>query len=538
MQSFANAIIVLWGWRRFLVAFVGGALSALALPPFNAFPILFVTMPVLVWLIDGAIPPEGAGLLRRLRPAGWVGWSFGFGFFLAGLWWVGMSFLIDAGKFAPLLPLPVLAMPAGLALFWGVGAAVARLFWSDGWQRILVFAVAMSAAEWLRGHLFTGFPWNAIGYALAPAPVMMQSAALVGLWGLTLFAFLIFAAPAALVAVGSHHERGRGVFLAAILVLFAAHIGFGAWRLSASVDATVPGVRLRIVQPAVDQSEKWQAENANAIFARNLELSRSPTADGKDGMAGVTLLIWPETAIPFLLTERPDVLSAIGNLLPDGANLLTGVIRAEAPEAGEAATRYFNSVAVLGDDGEILTAYDKVDLVPFGEFLPFQTALESIGLNQVTELPGGFSAGQRRRTLTLPKAPPVGPLICYEVIFPGAAVDEDARPAWLLNITNDAWFGDTPGPRQHFAEARLRAVEEGLPLIRAANTGISAIIDANGRIRRSLGLSQSGVLDGELPRSLPPTLYARWGDRVFVALLLLVSLLRILIQFVLKPRRN
>src|SRR4029079_3210505 len=178
-------------------------------------------------------------------------------------------------------------------------------------------------------------------------------------------------------------------------------------------------------------------------------------------------------------------------------------------------TRYFNSVEVLGDDGAILSAYDKVDLVPFGEFLPFQDFLESLGLSQLTELPGGFSAGTRRRTLNLAAAPPVGPLICYEIIFPGAAVEADNRPGWLLNLTNDAWFGDTPGPRQHLAEARLRAVEEGLPLVGAANSGISAIVDANGRIVKSLSLGRSGIIDGALPASLPPPPYARWGDRIF-----------------------
>ncbi|MEO8668199.1 MAG: apolipoprotein N-acyltransferase [Bauldia sp.] len=539
MQSIANAIIVLWGWRRFVVAVGAGAVSALALAPFKAFPVLWVTLPVFVWLIDGAVAPAGAGPIRRLMPAALIGWSFGFGFFVAGLWWIGVSFLVDAGKFAWLLPLPVLALPAALALFWSFGAALARLFWRDGWSRILVFAAAMSGAEFLRGHLFTGFPWNAPGYALAPAPVMMQSAALVGLWGLTLAAFVIFAAPAVFASAGDRRsDRGRAAFLVFAGLLLVAHVGFGAWRLAQASDAIVPGVHLRIVQPAIEQGEKWQAENANAIFARNLELSRSPTADGRDGMAGVTYLIWPETAVPFLLTERPDALSAIGTLLPDGASLLTGAIRAEPPEAGESDTRYFNSVEILGDDGAVLAAYDKVNLVPFGEFLPFQDFLEGIGLRQLTELPGGFSAGPRRRTLPLPAGPPVGPLICYETIFPGAAVDATDRPGWLLNVTNDAWFGDTPGPRQHLEQARLRAVEEGLPLVRAANSGISAVVDPYGRLVKSLSLGRSGVIDSGLPSSLPPTPYARWGDAVFAILLGCAAFGGLFIQFMMNFRRN
>jgi apolipoprotein N-acyltransferase len=317
------------------------------------------------------------------------------------------------------------------------------------------------------------------------------------------------------------------LFVAAVGFLLIAHVGFGAWRLSGASDATVPGVHLRIVQPAIAQNEKWLIDNADQIFQRYLDLSRGESGGGAGSMTGVTHLIWPETAVPFLLTDRPDALSAIGRLLPDGASLLAGAIRAEAPGPGESATRYFNSVQVVGDDGTLVSAYDKVDLVPFGEFLPFQSFLEGIGLSQVTELPGGFSAGSRRRTLSIAGAPPVGPLICYEIIFPGAAVDPQNRPGWLLNLTNDAWFGDTPGPRQHFAEARLRAVEEGLPLVRAANSGISAIVDAYGRVVRQLDLGRSGIIDGDLPASLPPTTYARWGDIIFAGLLLIAGVVAI-----------
>jgi apolipoprotein N-acyltransferase len=358
---------------------------------------------------------------------------------------------------------------------------------------------------------------------------------LVGLWGLTLAACIIFAAPAALTPPVPSARRGNAILVGVAAGLFVAHIGFGVWRLSQASDATVPGVHLRIVQPATAQNEKWLIENADAIFQRYLDLSRGEQGNG---MSGVSLLIWPETAVPFLLTARPDALSAIGRLLPDGANLLTGAIRSEPPGPDESATRYFNSVELLGDDGAILSAYDKVDLVPFGEFLPFQGFLEGIGLSQLTELPGGFSAGARRRTLDLAGAPPVGPLICYEVIFPAAVVDKNDRPSWLLNLTNDAWFGDTPGPRQHFAEARLRAVEEGLPLVRAANSGISAIVDANGRIVKSLGLGRSGVIDSDLPAALPPTPYARWGDRIYGILIVVIVIFMFLGKFTMNFTRN
>jgi apolipoprotein N-acyltransferase len=537
MRSVANAIIVLWGWRRLLVAFVAGAASALAFAPFYVFPILWLTLPVFVWLIDGATPPDGVGLIRRVIPAALVGWAFGFGYFLAGLWWLGAAFLVDADQFAWAMPLGVVGLPAGLALFWAFGSVLARLAWSDGWPRLLAFAVAMSAAEWLRGHLFTGFPWNAVGYALTPAPLMMQSAALVGLWGLTLAAFLIFAAPALLTDGARSGRRGRGLVLAFAALLLLAHVGYGALRLHSATNAVVADVRLRIVQPAIDQSEKFQIGNTDAIFKRYLELSDTATSPNRSGVGSATLLIWPESAFPFLLTERPDALAAIAELLPAGTTLVTGAVRAE-PASGDAARRVFNSVYVIADDGEILSAYDKVNLVPFGEFLPFQNFLEALGIRQLTELPGGFSAGSRRRTLALSHAPPVGPLICYEAIFPGAAVEPGNRPGWLLNVTNDTWFGDTPGPRQHFLQARVRAVEEGLPLVRAANSGISAIVDAFGRVLKSLDVGQSGVVDGDLPETLPATLYARFGDAIFWAMLAATVVISGLGRLTLQAKRN
>jgi apolipoprotein N-acyltransferase len=301
-------------------------------------------------------------------------------------------------------------------------------------------------------------------------------------------------------------------------LLLAAHVGFGAFRLATATDAVLADVRLRIVQPAIEQNEKWQEENEDAIFRRHLELSDAAASPERSGIDSVTHLVWPESAFPFLLTERPDALAALATLLPDGTTLLTGAARSERVDAN-APAQIFNSVYVIGDDGEILDAYDKVRLVPFGEFLPFQSALESLGLRQLTELPGGFAAGPHRRSLALADAPPFSPLICYEIIFPDAATEPGNRPGWLLNLTNDAWFGNTPGPRQHFLQARLRAVEEGLPLVRAANSGISAIVDAYGRVTASLGVSRSGVVDGELPASLPPTMYSLYGGRIFIGML-------------------
>jgi apolipoprotein N-acyltransferase len=512
VQALADAIIVLWGWRRFTVSLIAGGLSALAFAPCYAFPILWLTVPIFVWLIDGAETAEHTTGFRRLLPAAVVGFGFGFGFFVAGLWWIGAAFLVDAGRFAWALPLAVVALPALLALFWAVGAAIARAFWSEGWPRLLILAGSMATAEWLRGHLFTGFPWNAFGYALTPAPLMMQSAALVGIWGLTLAAFFIFAVPVLLVEDSGKGRRAGRMVIGVAAALVLAHLSFGVIRLAGGADPLVPGVYLRVVQPAIPQDERWAADRSDATMNRYVDLSR------RSGMEGVTHLIWPESAFPFLLTERPSALAAIADLLPKGATLITGAARAERIVGGDDPPLVFNSAYVIDDSGEIRAAYDKVHLVPFGEYLPFRSVLGSMGLRQLIALPTGFSPGQRLRTLSLSNAPPFGPLICYEIIFPGDAVESGNRPGWLLNLTNDAWYGSTPGPYQHFLQARVRAVEEGLPLVRAANSGISAIVDPHGRVLESLALTRAGVVDGGLPVSLPPTPYGRFGDLIFFVL--------------------
>jgi apolipoprotein N-acyltransferase len=449
-------------------------------------------------------------------PAALVGWAFGFGYFLAGLWWIGAAFLVDGDQFAWLLPLAVTVLPAGLALFWAFGAGVAASCWRGGWPRILVFAASMAAAEWLRGHMLTGFPWNAFGYVLTPVPMMMQSAAVVGLWGLTLAAFVVFAAPAAL-APGSSRNRGGWMLAAIAAGLLALHVGYGAFRL-AGAGTAADGPALRIVQPSLDQSEKWQATNEDEIVARYLRLSAAAGTDGQ-GLAGRTLLVWPESAFPFLLSDRPDVLAAIADLLPAGTTLLTGAVRAADPRdpTGDA----YNSVLVIDDSGTVTAAYDKVHLVPFGEYLPFRSLWSSLGLRQLVALPGGFSPGPARMILTLDGAPPFVPLICYEIVFPSEAVPAGPRPGWILNLTNDAWFGATPGPYQHLLQGRVRAVEDGLPVVRAANSGISAIIDAYGRTDASLGLGQVGALDGNLPTAAPLTLYTQFGDVIFLLFLMI-----------------
>ena len=524
----SHPVVLAWGWRRAAIAFAAGALSVLGLAPFDFWPLMFITFPVMIWLIDGAASGRWGGALS----AAIAGWWFGFGYFVAGLYWIGHAFLVDAKTFGWLLPVAVTALPAFLALYPALGFALARALWTRGPLRILTLALTLTIGEWLRGHLFTGFPWNAFGYILTGPLVIAQTSALLGLWGLTFLAVAIFASPATLADENADTRRPALPLLLAIVVL-AALAAYGATRLSMHPTEFVDGVRLRIMQPNLPQDEKFNYNTKQSVMNRYIALSNRATGPRSAGVGDATHLIWPESAFPFFLAREPDALAQIADLLPAGTVLITGAVRAPDAASGIKGPRAFNSVYVIDHDGSILTIYDKVHLVPFGEYLPFQDILERLGLTQLTKLPGGFIAGDRHRSLNVPNAPRFLPLVCYEIIFPGAAVPRgNDRPDWLLNLTNDGWFGISTGPYQHLQQARVRAIEEGLPLVRAANTGVSAVIDPLGRTIKSLPLGVEAILDAQLPRRLEPPLYSRMGDAMIGLLLGIVGV--IVIRFRLK----
>jgi apolipoprotein N-acyltransferase len=499
LTRIAHSVVLAWGWRRAAIAFAAGALSVLALPPFDLWPILFFTFPVAVWLIDGA----AAGRHGGIPAAAVAGWWFGFGYFVVGLYWIGHAFLVDAKTFGWLLPIAVTALPAALAIFTAAGFALARFLWTRGPTRLLALALALTASEWLRGHLFTGFPWNAFGYTLTGPLVLAQSAALIGVWGLTFVAVATFSTLSVLTDDSADTRRRwmPPLLSAAVLTAMAA---YGTFRLASEPTRFVPDVRLRIMQPNLPQDEKFNYSAKQSVMDRYLALSDRSTGPQSTGVRDVTHLIWPESAFPFLLTREPEALAQIANLLSPGTILITGAARAVDDVPSPALLRAYNSVYVINHDGYILSIYDKVHLVPFGEYLPFQSFFEKLGLMQLTKQRGGFTPGDRRRVLAAPRAPSFLPLVCYEIIFPDDAVPAGERPGWLLNLTNDGWFGISSGPYQHFQQARVRAIEQGLPLVRAANTGISAVVDPLGRIVRMLPLGVEGVLDASLPQTIPP----------------------------------
>jgi apolipoprotein N-acyltransferase len=531
MERLAAYVTLSSGWKRFLIALLAGAFAALMLQPFGIFVAGFVSFPILVWLIDGASGDPDRNFLLRILPAFGTGWAFGLGYFVAGLWWTGSSLLVEADEFAWALPLAILGLPAVLAIYYGLASALARLFWSDGYVRIIALAGAFGLAEWLRGVLVTGFPWNAIGQGLMPFPLMMQSLSLVGSHTMNVVAILVFAAPA-LIATG----RGAAFGVSFAVLLFAGQLGFGYYQLNlAPQPKPVENQRVvRLVQPVVDQAAKLDDKERATVFEQHLALTKAMPANGAKRPDYV---IWPETAIPFILTENPDALVRIADVLQDGQILIAGAVRTENDGAAQA-PRYYNSVYVIDSQGQIIGAADKVHLVPFGEYLPFEAFWNRIGLRSIAaEIPGGYSAAATHHILVMPDGTKLLPLICYEVIFPDETAALASQVDAIVNLTNDGWFGYTPGPWQHFFQARLRAVETGLPVIRDSNSGISAVIDPRGEIISGLDFQSKGYVDIALPTKIVPlldnqtrTMYF-WLLECFAVLIAIFSRL----SFVFKP---
>ncbi|MGI9406839.1 MAG: apolipoprotein N-acyltransferase [Hyphomicrobiaceae bacterium] len=530
-----NKIANLSGWPRALLAFSIGAASVLAVAPIFAWPVLFVTLPGLALMLGG---PADMSTRQAVWRAVRTGWWFGFGYFVVGLHWIVEPFLIEADTFGWLIPFAITLLPGGLALFFALAAGIARLIWLPGWRSVFPLAAAVGFFEWLRGVVFTGFPWNPVGHGLTANDVTLQWASVFGVNGLNVLAILLFTTPGLLLIDVIRKETNFRKF-AIVVICLAAAIGAGivyGLQRNELVIADQPDIKLRLVQPAVLQTEKWKPENRSRVFEQLLDLSRQDRNGRVDDLAGVTHVIWPESAIPFLLLRTPKALEKIAALLPQRATLITGALRINA--AGNSASgerEIFNSLMAFSAGAERLAQYDKIHLVPFGEYLPFQSLLESIGLEQLTRQRGGFNVGTAGRRIELPGTPAFTSLVCYEGIFSGKIIIAKERPEWLLIITNDAWFGAWAGPRQHFHQARIRAVEEGLPVVRVSNNGISAVIDPLGRLRDWRGLNVSGTVDARLPAILPPTVFSRLGHVPFWLLVLICTVTAVR-GFLTRPR--
>lgn len=474
----AARLAALTGWRADVPAFIAGLISALALPPIYVLPALFVGIPVLLRLIHTANRPIIAA--RR-------GWWFGFGLHLIGLYWITEAILIEAARFWWLVPFAVPGLSAVLALFIAVPAAVV---WRvrPGWRSAFALAGTWVLADLARQFIATGFPWNLLGSVWAfpgrLGDIMIQPAALIGTHGLTAMTILLACTP-----VLGWAWRASG---AALLVVW---FGFGLWRIDQPMPPS-PDLTVLLIQGNVAQGQKWDRTLMVSIFRRYLDLTHQAVVQAGDHPS---VVVWPETASPAQLQTDPEARRLIDEAA-DGAPVLAGSVRFDA------AGRPLNSLFAIGAGGLIEGIYDKWHLVPFGEYQPDWLPL---GIQIVPG--GGFARGPGPRTLHVPGLPPAGALICYEAIFPSQVIDPNDRPAWMVNVTNDAWFGNSTGPRQHLMAARMRAVEEGLPLMRAANTGISAGFDAKGHELGRLGSQKTGILALRLPGALPVTPYARLG---------------------------
>jgi len=506
------------------LAILAGLAPAFAFPPFGVLPGL-VGFALMMALFDRA----DAG--RPLRSAFWRGWLAGTAFFAVSTWWVYQAFQVDAADQGWMAPIAVALLASGLGLIWGAAGLTYRAIAPRGIARVLVFAGVMAAFEWVRGHLLTGFPWDLPGESWAAGSPISQAAAVVGAYGLTWITIAAAATPALLLDAGAR-VRGGLACLAAGLVLGGLYAA-GAARLShpAPPDPNAPMVR--IVQADLPEVDHYDAVSYAATVHTLLGLTAQPAARRPD------IVVWPERAIPGdfdsylkLGTWTHDAITAA---LQPGQILMTGGYRsAVAPPGADAPDGlvYFNSLLAIrrAPQGiEPLALYDKHRLVPFGEYMPLARYLRPLHIEELVHIGDGFSHGPRPRAIDLDSAPPVQPLICYEALYPGftreGTIASGVRPAWIVNVSDDAWFGGTYGPVQHLNLASYRAIEEGLPIIRATPTGVSAVVDAYGRSPPPLRLAQgrAGVIDAPLPPALGPTAFDRWGETPF-ALMLLVSL--------------
>jgi apolipoprotein N-acyltransferase len=486
--------------RRMATALAAGAALTLAQPPLGWW---WAALPALALL--AALWRAGAADARPARRAFAVGWAAGTGFFLSGLWWIAEAFFVDAARHGWMAPFAIAGMAAGLALFWGAGFALAARAAGQGATRgglfaALALAGAWALAEYARSTVLTGFPWALPSYALSQSP-LAQVGSLTGPHGLGFALLLCGLAP------GLLRGRARAAAVAAAAGLIALGWVWGAGREGAAPLAAPDAPVIRLVQPNAPQRDKWRPEMRRMFFERLITLS---TPAG----APPALTVWPETAITWLLEREPALRARIADAA-GGAVVLTGAQRV-APGA-DGTPEWRNAVQALGPDGAVIAAYDKHHLVPFGEYLPLGGLMAKLGLGALAG--GSFGAGPGPALMTLPGLPPIQPQICYETIFPAEILTGADRPALIVQVTNDAWFGASAGPRQHFQQARMRAIEQGAPVARAANTGISAMIDAHGRVVAAIGLNRAGMIEAPLPPAAPPTLYARTGDLPWVALI-------------------
>ncbi len=499
-----NWFCTLRGYRRIFILLSLGCLLTLAFAPLFLWPLAIISLSGLFLLVQHS---------QNTKEAFWSGWWFGLGHFATGLYWFAHALLTDAEQFAWLIPFAVLGIPAVLAFYTACVTFLTSYLSKYPLQAWLAFAFLWLVAEFLRAHLFSGFPWNLLGYIWGVSDISIQSASIFGVWGLSLLAALLCTAPALLLTPQFKFYKPHLKYITPPIILFIILLGWGAMRLSENPinhnSAADSSFTIRLVQGNIAQPHKWDPARQMDIFRTYVELSKAPSR------RPLSMIIWPESALPFLPQEQKWVRQVIGDAVPENAHLITGALRVERGQDESQSFAIWNSMFVFDEDGDIKAFYDKHHLVPFGEYIPLRTILP---LKKITAGSVDFSQGQGTKTMRVDEIPPFSPLICYEVIFPDNVINSQDRPAWMVNITNDAWFGNSSGPHQHLHMARFRAVEQGIPLVRAANTGISGVIDSYGRIINHLPLGKKAILDITLPKpTVGVTMYQnRYGLYLFI----------------------
>ena len=494
--------------RLSLASLLIGAAMVPAMPPWNLWPCAFVGFSLFYLLLSRVQTRRGAVL---------YGWLFGFGYFGVGLYWIANALLVPGNPFKWFWPLTIAGLPALLAWFPAFGAVLCQRYPRQRLAGYLSFVAAFGLSEWLRGHILSGYPWNSYGYAWASWLSVAQTAAFGGTYFLTLLTVAWASLPGFLWLW--HAPRRPRLLLALVAILsFGVCWTFGAWRLAHHPTVFNDRVALRPVQADISQADKWNPAKAGENLKRELDLSLPDDADH----AATTVLIWPETALDQDAMSYPQVTGALRDLLrlyPGDVYLMTGMLRWNTDAQGH--EHNFNSFVVFDKKLQSLAIYNKSHLVPFGEYIPLQNILHMKPFVRFD----GFDTGNGPQTFAISGLPAFTPLICYEVIFPGGVIArEGSRPAWLINITNDAWYGDSPGPPQHFAQAQFRAIEEGVPIVRAAATGVSGVVDSYGRVLARLPVGVAGTPTVHLPTpASEPTLYSRLHDIFVLVSILLIA---------------
>lgn len=504
--------------RPRLLALLAGLLIGLAQPPFGILPGL-LGYPLLLWALERDLGRNPN------RTAYFMGWLAGFSYFFVSCFWVAEAFLVDAETYGWMAPFAATLLPAGIALFWGAFAVLYRKLAPSGQRRFVLFATLFSAFEMARGMVLSGFPWDPSGATWKAGGAMSQVAAYVGVYGLGFITVLIFTSVAAI-----RRDRGpKGWWpLAAGVSLWLACFAIGEVRL-ANAHITQTGLTVRLVQPAIGQKAKWTNGAFDQIFSAYTEMTAAPP---RPGHAVPQVVIWPEGALPVMAEDlfANDSWTApvMTRILRDNQSLIMGVSRGERDKAGRNVWR--NSMLILHQSRENLYvegAYNKYKLVPFGEFTPFASILNPLGLKALTHFDDSFTPGERTHSVQYGNIPRFLPLICYEGIFPSldmtsyTSSNDAQRPHWIVNISNDAWFGPTTGPIQHLNLASYRAIEEGLPMVRSTPTGISVLVDPYGRVVQGsrLDLGRRGYIDLTIPERAPLTSYSKSRFGIFIFLL-------------------